>query len=53
MKLVKKRLSLDWQHVPTLLGHHQAYTMNQLTIKLRTFLGAQAALWLTRFIAKA
>jgi len=34
-------LQLVWQHVSTLLGHHQAFTMNQLTIKLHTFLGSQ------------
>jgi len=34
-------LWLEWQHVSTQLGHHQAFTMNQLTVKLHTFLGSQ------------
>ena len=34
-------LWLEWQHVSILLGHHQAFTVNQLIIKLRTFLWSQ------------
>jgi len=31
-----------WLHVSTLQGHHQAFTMNHLIKKLRTFLGSQS-----------
>ena len=34
-------LQLEGQHVSTLLGHLQAFTVNQLNIKLPTFLGSQ------------
>jgi len=32
---------IDWLHVLTLWGYHQAFTMNHLVKKLRTFLGFQ------------
>jgi len=34
-------LWLEWQHVSTLLSHHQAFVMNQLATRLLTFLGSQ------------
>ena len=46
---------IDWLHVSTLWGHHQAFTMNHFVKRLRTFLGSQKCTqpfkkW---FIAKA
>jgi hypothetical protein len=32
---------IDWLHVSTLWGHHQAFTMNHFVKQLHTFLGSQ------------